>query len=106
MPPPPSNHRSAKDPVQALVVGDFQVVGDLVNGILNKDTRIHVAARPADSADAVAQFRTTEAEVVIIDIGGHPKDSLTAISRLLRIDSRARIILVSTLNFTNVKTGL
>ena len=72
MPPPPSNHRSAKDPVQVLVVGDFQVVSDLVNGILDKDTRIHVAARPADGTQAVSQFRTIEAEVVVLDIGGHP----------------------------------
>ena len=106
MPIPPSNHRSAKDPVQALVVGDSKVVGDLVNGILDKDMRIHVAGRPANGTQAVSQFRTIEADVVVLDIGGHPKESLTTISRLLRIDAKARIIMVSTLNFTNVKTGL
>ncbi|MBL4691005.1 MAG: chemotaxis-specific protein-glutamate methyltransferase CheB [Rhodospirillales bacterium] len=104
--PPPSKPRSAKDPVQALVVGDSKVVGDLVNGILDKDSRIHIPARSADGTQAVSKFRTIEAEVVVLDIGGHPKDSLTTISRLLRIDAKARIIMVSTLNFTNVKTGL
>ena len=42
----------------------------------------------------------------MIDIGGHPNESLTTLTRLLRIDAKARIIMVSTLNFTNVKTGL
>jgi two-component system chemotaxis response regulator CheB len=89
-----------------MVVGDSEVVGDLINGILDRDSRIHVAARPDDGEKAVARFRTVEAEVVVIDIGGHPKQSLTTISRLLRIDAKVRIILVSTLTFTNVKTGL
>jgi len=102
----PSKTRSEKSPVQAIVVGDSNVVCDLVSGILGQDPRIQVAARPADGTDAVSQFRKIEAEVIVIDIGGRPKESLTTLSRLLRIDASARIILVSTLNFTNVKTGL
>ncbi|MEE9316983.1 MAG: chemotaxis protein CheB, partial [Rhodospirillales bacterium] len=35
-----------------------------------------------------------------------PKQSLTSISRLLRIDTKVQIIMVSTLNFTNVKAGI
>ncbi len=106
MPSSSSKSRSNKDPVQAMVVGDSKVVGDLVNGILEKDPRIHIAARPANGSEAVTQFRTIEAEAVVLDIGGQPKESLTTLSRLLRIDAKARIIMVSTLNFTNVKTGL
>ncbi|MBT3306220.1 MAG: chemotaxis-specific protein-glutamate methyltransferase CheB [Alphaproteobacteria bacterium] len=102
----PSKPNAAVAPVQAMVIGDSQVVGDMVDGILGRDARIQVAARPADGEKAVVQFRTTEAEVVVIDIGGNPKQSLTTISRLLRIDAKVRIIMVSTLSFTNVKTGL
>ncbi|MBC8338282.1 MAG: chemotaxis-specific protein-glutamate methyltransferase CheB [Alphaproteobacteria bacterium] len=101
-----SSSPSKKDPVQAMVIGDSKVVGDLVGGILERDPRIQIAIRPADGEKAVAQFRNTEAEVIVIDIGGDPKLSLTTISRLLRIDAKARIIMVSTLTFTNVKTGL
>lgn len=106
MPSKPSNNRSEKDPVQAMVVGDSKVVGDLVTGILERDPRICVAARPAVGTEAVSTFRTIEAEAVVLDIGGQPKQALTTLSRLLRIDAKTRIIMVSTLNFTNVKTGL
>ena len=89
-----------------MVIGDSKVVGDLICGIIERDPHIQVAAKPADGDEAVSKFRRTEAEAVVINIGGHPKESLATISRLLRIDAKARIIMVSTLNFTNVKTGL
>ncbi|NQV83878.1 MAG: chemotaxis-specific protein-glutamate methyltransferase CheB [Rhodospirillales bacterium] len=101
-----NNSRLTQTLVQVMVVGDSQVVGDMVEGILDRDARIQVSARPADGEKAITQFRTTEAEVVVIDIGDNPQQSLTTISRLLRIDAKARIVMVSTLNFTNVKTGL
>ena len=104
--PPSKTGDKAGGPVQAMVVGASDVVAGLVGGILEKAPRIKVAARPADGAEAVIQFRKGDIEAVVLDIGGHPKESLTAISRLLRIDTKVQIIMVSTLNFTNVKTGI
>jgi len=107
--PPPSSSPETDNgngPVRAMVVGASDVVAGLVADVLKRDPRIEVAARPADGEEAVVLFRNVEVEAVIIDIGGEPKDSLTAISRLLRIDAKAEIIMVSTLNFTNVRTGM
>ncbi len=105
-PSPPPETGNDKAPVQAMVVGSSDVVAGLVAGILERDPRIEVAARPADGAEAVIQFRKVNIEAVVLDIGGEPKESLTSISRLMRIDTKVQIIMVSTLNFTNVKTGL
>ncbi len=106
-PSPPSETGSkANGPVQAMVMGASDVVAGLVGGILERDPRIEVAARPADGAEAVVQFRKMDIEAVVLDIGGDPKEALTSISRLKRIDTKVQIIMVSTLSFTNVKTGL
>lgn len=109
MPPPPPNAdtgNKAEVPVQAMVAGAQDFIAGQVCKILERDPRIEVVAIAADGADAVGQFRGTNAEVLILDIGGDPKQALTSISRLLRIDSKAQIIIISTLNFTNVKAGI
>ena len=104
--PPSTTGYEAAAPVQAMVVGASDVVAGLVGGILERDPRIEIAATPADGAEAVIQFRKVDIEAVVLDIGGDPKEALTSISRLKRIDTKVQIIMVSTLNFTNVKTGL
>ena len=104
--PPSKTGDKAGGPVQAMVVGASDVVAGLVGGILERDPRIEIAATPADGAEAVIQFRKVDIEAVVLDIGGDPKEALTSISRLKRIDTKVQIIMVSTLNFTNVKTGL
>jgi len=105
-PAPSESGNTADGPVQAMVIGAQDFIAGQVCKILEKDSRIKVAITPADGAEAVQQFRGTEVEVVVLDIGGDPKQALTTISRLVRIDTKAQIIMISTLNFTNVKTGI
>jgi len=105
-PSEPDTASAANSPVQAMVVGDQAFIAGQVCKILDKDSRIEVAVKPADGPEAVRHFRDQEVEVVVMDIGGDPKESLTTISRLLRIDTKAQIIMISTLNFTNVKAGI
>ncbi len=103
---PRSKSDDENGPVQAMVVGASGVVAGLVCKILEADPRIDVAARPADGLEAVSQFRTLQAEAVVLDIGGAGDNALTTLSRLLRIDPEVRVIMVSTLTFTNVKTAM
>ena len=103
MPPPPPDPKAAKQadgPVQAIVIGAQDFIAGQVSRILERDSRIEVAAKPADGPESIRQFRDTEIEVVVLDIGADPKESLTTISRLFRIDSKTQIIMFSTLNFT------
>ncbi len=89
-----------------MVVGAHDFIAGQAAGILEADPRITVAARPVDGVEAVSRFRNSGIEAVVFDIGGDPAKALTAISRLLRIDPDAQVIMISTLNFTNVKTGI
>jgi chemotaxis response regulator CheB len=89
-----------------MVIGAHDFIAGMVSGILEKDSRIEVAATPVDGIEAVSQFRDAGIEVVVFDIGGNPGDALTTLSRILRVDGKAQVIMVSTLNFTNVKTAI
>lgn len=107
MPPTsPPQSENGNGPVQAMVIGAPDFIAGMVSGILEKDPRIEVAAQPADGLEAVSRFRGAGIEVVVFDIGGNPAEALTTITRLLRIDGEAQVIMVSTLNFTNVKAGI
>ncbi|NQU60035.1 MAG: chemotaxis-specific protein-glutamate methyltransferase CheB [Rhodospirillales bacterium] len=109
-PNPPENSLNGNDPVQApvkaMVIGAPDFIAGKISDILGKDNRIDVAARPANDKEAISQFPGSGAEVIIFDIGGAPMEALKTIKALLRIDRHAQVIMVSTLNFTNVKTGI
>ena len=100
----PTAAKTGKDPVQAMVIGAPDFIAGKAAAILEADPRITVAARPVDGAEAVSRFRNSGIEAVVLDIGGDPAKALTTISRLLRNDPDAQVIMISTLNFTNVKT--
>jgi two-component system chemotaxis response regulator CheB len=89
-----------------MVIGAHDFIAGMVREILEKDPRIEVAATPVDGPEAVGRYRGGGSEVVVFDIGGNPAEALTSISRLLRFDGEAQVIMVSTLNFTNVKAGI
>lgn len=105
-PPAPDPDNAADGPVKAMVVGDQEFIAGQVTKFLDKDPLFDVVAKPANGPEAVRHFRDTDVEVLILDIGGDPKEALTSISRLLRIDTKAQIIIISTLSFTNVKAGI
>ncbi len=105
-PTSPAAAETGGDPVQAMVIGAPDFIAGQAAGILEADPRITVAARPVDGAEAVSQFRNAGIEAVVYDIGGDPAEALTTISRLLHNDPDAQVIMISTLNFTNVKTGI
>ena len=89
-----------------MVIGAPDFIAGQAAGILEAAPRIDVAARPVDGVEAVSQFRNSGIEAVVFDIGGDPAAALTTISRLLRIDPDVQVIMISTLSFTNVKTGI
>ncbi len=105
-PTSPPATKTGNDPVQAMVIGAHDFIAGQAAGILEADPRITVPARPVDGAKAVSQFRNSGIEAVVFDIGGDPAEALTTISRLLHNDPDAQVIMISTLNFTNVKTGI
>ena len=101
-----SETETANEPVNAMVIGDSNFIAGQVADILEKDPRISVVARPQTDADALSQFRRSSVDAVVFDIGGAPGEAINTLAGLLDSDSEANIIIISTLNFTNVKTAI
>lgn len=101
-----NGNRPVQAPVKTMIIGAPDFIAGQINDILTADNRIEVCARPADDAEAIRQFPGSGAEVIVFDIGGAPGDALKTIKALIKADRHAQIIMVSTLNFTNVKTGI
>ncbi len=100
-PPAPANKT-----VNAMVIGDGNFIAGRAAGLLDKDPRINVVAQSQNDAEALARFADTSVDVIVFDIGGAPGKVLTTITGLLKIDPKAEIIMISTLNFINVKTAI
>jgi len=105
MPPIPPPAPASKT-VNAMVIGDGNFIAGQSSRLLEKDPRINVVARPQNDAEALAQFTGASVDVIVFDIGGAPGEVPGTITGLLKIDPKAEIIMISTLNFTNVKTAI
>jgi len=105
MPPMPPPVPVSKT-VNAMVIGDGNFIAGQAADLLEKDPRITVVAQPQNDAEALAGFSGDKVDAVVFDIGGAPGEAINTISGLLKIDPKAEIIIISTLNFTNVKTAI
>ena len=57
-------------------------------------------------ADGTAIVRKRDVDVVILDIGSEKENTLPVLRRILKIDADAKVIMASTLNFSNVRQGM
>lgn len=107
MPPIPPPARASKT-VNAMIIGDSNFIAGQAGRLLESEPNINVVARPQNDAEALARFASASVgepvDVIVFDVGGAPGKVLNTITGLRKIDPKAEIIMISTLNFTNVKT--
>jgi two-component system chemotaxis response regulator CheB len=92
--------------VQAMVVGTSEIVADRIKAVLRHQKGIDLAAEARDGVDAVSHLRRRAIDVIFIDIGDANVKLATDMSRLLKVDVHAQIVLVATLTFANVKNAM
>lgn len=92
--------------IQAMVVGTSDVVAAPVKTVLRGLDGIDVAAEATDGIDAVSHLRRQPIDVIFIDIGDAKVKLATDLSRLLKVDHDAQVVLVATLTFANVKNAM
>lgn len=97
---------SAPGKFQAMVVGTSDVVAERVKAVLRRHKDVDLAAEARDGVDAVSHLRRRAIDVIFIDIGDANVKLSTDMSRLLKVDSHAQIVLVATLSFANVKNAM
>ncbi len=89
-----------------MVVGTSAVVADPVKGLLGAMPDIDLAIEATDGIEAVSRLRRSDIDVIFIDIGDPNVKPETDLSRLMKVDPDAQIVLVATLTFGNVKAAM
>ncbi len=93
-------------PIQAMVVGTSDIVAEPVKAVLRRLSGVDLAAEATDGVDAVSHLRRLAVDVIFIDTGDPKVKLATDLSRLLKVDGDAQIVLVATLTFVNVKNAM
>jgi two-component system chemotaxis response regulator CheB len=96
----------ASGTIQAMVVGTSDVVAERVKAVLRRLAGVDLVAEATDGVDAVSHLRRRAIDVIFIDIGDTKVKLATDLSRLMKVDTHAQIVLVATLTFANVKNAL
>lgn len=86
------------DPLIRIVVADdHPVVRDGIRGMLERDSRIAVVGEAGDGREAVALVRTTNPDLVLMDLRMPGGDGVSAIRELRVADrTRPRILVLTT----------
>ena len=84
-----------KNPIRVMLVDDSQVARSIFSRLLSDDDDLSVVAEATDSADALAQLRHTEVDVILLDIEMPKRSGLEALPEIVLAANGARIIVVS-----------
>ena len=104
--PAASQAMPSESPIRVMLVDDSAVVRSLMVQVLASDPDITVAASAANGQLAVQLLRSSNVQVILLDIEMPVMDGLTAIPKLLEIDPKVKIIIASTLTQRNAEISL
>ncbi|MEU5670770.1 response regulator [Micromonospora sp. NPDC047762] len=83
-------------PVRLLIVDDHPVVRDGLRGMFTGDPDFEVVGEAADGSEALALVASLRPDVVLMDLRMPGMDGVTAIRRLARTGSTARVLVLTT----------
>jgi len=95
-----------KDPIRVMVVGDSVVVRGIVTRLLEKEDEITVVASVGDGEMALRKLKTTEIDLVVLDIEMPVMDGLTALPKMLEMKPGLQVVISSTLTLKNAEVSL
>lgn len=79
-------------PVRVLLVDDHAIVREGYRALLAKHAGLEVIGEAPDASAAYHTYKETLPDVVVMDISLPGRGGIDAIERLLRLDSRARVL--------------
>jgi two-component system, chemotaxis family, protein-glutamate methylesterase/glutaminase len=81
--------------IRVMLVDDSQVARSIFSRLLSGGDGLAVVAEASDSAEALAQLRTIEVDVILLDIEMPKRSGLEALPEIMLAANGARIIVVS-----------
>ena len=97
---------TSDEPIRIMVVADPGFVGDKVCKIIDDNPNLVISAQVVDGVSAVSALRRQVIDAVVIDIG-HPQSQIkVTLTRMFRVDPQLKVLMVGSLNFSNVKTSM
>lgn len=90
--------------IRVLLCTDAEIISAPVSRVLDAAPDIELVTQAADGIKAVAEARRKDLDIIILDIG--TSSAKTILSRLRRADPDARIVMVGTVSFANIRTSM
>lgn len=89
-----------------LIIAEAGVVDDHLTRALKNAPNLEIVGPFVTGVIGVPAFRARHTDTVILDIGARQENPIITLGRLLQIDPQAKIIMTSTLTFSNVRTSM
>jgi len=86
---------SAKNKI--MIVDDSKMIIKLIQGFLEK-YNIEIVGTASDGKEAIELFKKTNPDIVTLDITMPEIDGLTVLEEILKIDSSAKVVVISALS--------
>jgi DNA-binding NarL/FixJ family response regulator len=86
---------AGEPPIRVLVVDDHQIFTHALTTVLSQDERFEVVGTAATGREAVRRARSSEADVVLMDMSMPVLDGPAATRRLLALEHAPRVIALS-----------
>lgn len=83
--------------MKLLIVDDSEIIRDAIEEWLGK-FNLEVVGRAGNGKDAIELFKSNHPDVVTLDITMPELDGLSALDEMLKINTKARIIIISALS--------
>ena len=83
-------------PIRILIVDDHELVREGLAELLGRHPRISVVGKAASGPEAVDLYPRIRPDVTLVDLRMTPMDGIETIHALLSLDTKARIILLTT----------
>lgn len=93
-------------PIRVLLCTDADMISAPVRNALARAPDIELTACVADGIAAVSESRRQGIDIVILDIGVGASASKTTLARLIRANPDARVLMVGSVSFANIRTSM
>ncbi|MDX1974564.1 MAG: chemotaxis response regulator protein-glutamate methylesterase [Rickettsiales bacterium] len=93
-------------PINVLLVDDSAIVRGLFANALTADPAIQICGSAGNGEVAISLARSTQPDIVILDIEMPVMDGITALPQILTVSPKSKVIIASTLTLRNAEISL